>query len=486
MLVSGRVNACRIEFSHTQLCPSVPNKSNSHRTKLHSALVDAFAQSAYPEKNSQILANWESLGWFHAISLSTWTSIAKFHILITEVPPSNETSLLTAACQRLSYFFQGLLRKPKQHQVKRNQEQHCDKNEDTYFHLYVHAKYTIQISTMHTSILNTLHFTWFLVISPLYPISLALANHTGTLQTLKVPTGVFTFRCLKRSRISKGICRRTSCFAVAPRSKGQLVTWVVHAHVLRKVYLQIQILAVLDSLSNSRFGVLGYLSSTGMLQNPPFLSKQDALKLFKSAICQSFRSVSFWMVLVKGNALNQSIILGVRCILLHFALVIEDGLFLRNKGINSIDMYHSSIKEQQKGLATTWKELLHMFLEDITLGKSTIAWAPKESIDNFQVYISICSVALKRKIKPCDLGLSVGRLQQCLSSKRIFESVKIKEPCLNAWGLWTAHFLAVPSRSAKGPKFGGSFQVTEGWYDSTGTHGLFHIWSAQEVSIDKP
>ena len=170
MLVSGRVNACRIEFSHTQLRPSVPNKSNSHRTKLHSALVDAFAQSAYPEKNSQILANWESLGWFHAISLSIWTSIAKFHILITEVPPSNETSLLTAACQRLSYFFQGLLRKPKQHQVKRNQEQHCDKNEDTYFHLYVHAKYTIQIrSHKYYAYINT-QYTSFHLISRHIPI----------------------------------------------------------------------------------------------------------------------------------------------------------------------------------------------------------------------------------------------------------------------------------------------------------------------------
>lgn len=116
-----------------------------------------------------------------------------------------------------------------------------------------------------------------------------------------------------------------------------------------------------------------YLSNTGRDASEPSLPQQDALRLFISAICQSFRSVSFWMVLVKGDALNQSIILGVRCILLHFALVIEDGLFLRNKGINSINMYHSSLEEEYiKGLATTWKDILHMFIEDITLGNNRI------------------------------------------------------------------------------------------------------------------
>ena len=138
-------------------------------------------------------------------------------------------------------------------------------------------------------------------------------------------------------------------------------------------------------------------------------------------------------------------------------------------------------KSNKKDLQRLGRSYCTCFLKTSLLGNPPLHEPQKESIDNFQFYISICSVALKRKIKPCDLGLSVGRLQQCLSSKRIFESVKIKEPCL-----WTAHFLSVPSRSAKGPKFGGSFQVTEGWYDSTGTHGLFHIWSPQEVSIDKP
>ena len=142
-----------------------------------------------------------------------------------------------------------------------------------------------------------------------------------------------------------------------------------------------------------------YLRQGAMLQNPPF-PKQDAHRLFKSAICQSFRSVSFWMVLVKGDALNQSIILGVRCILLHFALVIEDGLFLRNKGINSINMYHSS----------QWRGIYKGTCHDLEGHTAHVSWKHHPWEQQNQWTISSCTSQKRLKSVDSKKQINLGQL----------------------------------------------------------------------------
>ena len=208
MLVSGRVNACRIEFSHTQLRPSVPTKVTATEPSyiLHWSTLSL---------NQLILKKQSNLGELGISGVISCNLIVRLdqHSKFTH-PNYRHHPQMKLVFQpplvRGYVLFQGLLRKPKQHQVKRNQEHHCGKNEETYFHCtYIHYtnKYYAYINTQYTS---------FHLISPHIRI---VSDIPSTGEPYRHPFG--TFRCLKRSRISKGICRRTSCFAVAPKKAAR-------------------------------------------------------------------------------------------------------------------------------------------------------------------------------------------------------------------------------------------------------------------------
>lgn len=234
-LVSGRVSTCRIKFGHIKLshahwCPLMPHKKLPPN-QVTFCIGRRFRSISLSWKKT--VKSWLTrLGKFHAISLSIWISIAKLHIL---------------------KHSSGLLRKqniPKQHHNSKSKQKNILWFHHTYIYIlfkYVYTFHDIKYVQYTTAIKSGYKSTHF--ISPHFPSY----PHVSSLWCYP-PQSRWNLSVLEALTNLQGnlpphilVCCSTEQRFTAYHGAGWS-GWMIH--VLRKVCLQIQILAVLDSLSN--------------------------------------------------------------------------------------------------------------------------------------------------------------------------------------------------------------------------------------------